>query len=683
MGVGMAEPASTVPEVPAPVRGRAGWELALPGLIVFATAVCLAIFDGAFEPRIWYLPALFLLALLVLVGVLLRPQALSRSRLVTAALGLYAAFVGWSYLSILWADIPGAAWEGANRALFYGVAMAIVTAVPWRRGPATAVLALVAFGLGLQALAAVVLTSTSDDIRSLFLEGRLNWPIEYANATADLWLIGLFPALCLASSSALRWPLRGLALATACLLLQMAVLSQSRGAAVGFVVAVCLYIAFTPRRVHALLSVGLLVLLTALAFDTLVAVRVSPTVQELGVTMASAREAILISCIVAGVLGAAAAALQPRLPSRLSDARAIRLGNFAVAGVAIAGVVVALAAIGDPGSWAQDRWRDFKYSGYTRVDESANRFGSLGSGRYDYWRVALNEFRDHPVGGIGTDNFAGPYLEHRRTGQSPRHPHSLVFRLLAQGGVIGTALFAGFLGLLLWGFVRVQRRRRPADGVLAAGAFAGFAAWFVHGSADWLWEFPALAILALGLLLVAVGLEAPQRAGRALAERSTAMTAALLLGVLAAALAVSAPGVSARFTAAAYQEFETSPDETLARLERAADFDPLSAEPLIAKGVIARRNRRIDVARDALARSERREPSNWFVHYEQALLEGEFGSRERALREATRAMELNPRQALIGVLIRRLRAGKHIPGTAFEARLYGQLQARLQPTSGE
>ena len=193
MGVGMAEPASTVPEVPAPVRGRAGWELALPGLIVFATAVCLAIFDGAFEPRIWYLPALFLLACWSWwASSCARRRSRVRGWSRRRSASTRRSWPGTT-LSILWADIPGAAWEGANRALFYGVAMAIITAAPWRRGPATGVLALVAFGLGLQALAALVLTSTSDDLRRFFLEGRLNWPIEYANATADLWLIGLLP----------------------------------------------------------------------------------------------------------------------------------------------------------------------------------------------------------------------------------------------------------------------------------------------------------------------------------------------------------------------------------------------------------------------------------------------------------------------------------------------------------
>jgi O-antigen ligase len=53
----------------------------------------------------------------------------------------------------------------------------------------------------------------------------------------------------------------------------------------------------------------------------------------------------------------------------------------------------------------------------------------------------VNEFRDHPVGGIGYESFQVPYLVHRRTDETPRYTRSLAFGILSQLGLVGVALF--------------------------------------------------------------------------------------------------------------------------------------------------------------------------------------------------------------------------------------------------
>ncbi len=50
---------------------------------------------------------------------------------VRIALGALAAYTALSYLSILWAAVPGEAWEGANRTLLYLLVFALFAC--WRQ----------------------------------------------------------------------------------------------------------------------------------------------------------------------------------------------------------------------------------------------------------------------------------------------------------------------------------------------------------------------------------------------------------------------------------------------------------------------------------------------------------------------------------------------------------------------
>ena len=52
------------------------------------------------------------------------------------SLGCLAAYTALSYLSILWAGVPGAAWEGADRTLLYLLVFALFAC--WRQRGATA-----------------------------------------------------------------------------------------------------------------------------------------------------------------------------------------------------------------------------------------------------------------------------------------------------------------------------------------------------------------------------------------------------------------------------------------------------------------------------------------------------------------------------------------------------------------
>ena len=96
-----------------------------PGLLVVGLMLVWAVHDGGYDADTWYWGALLSLALLALV--MIWPGRESRyTRLSRAAIACLALYVAWSYLSITWAQSPGDALQGSNRALLYLIAVLAV-----------------------------------------------------------------------------------------------------------------------------------------------------------------------------------------------------------------------------------------------------------------------------------------------------------------------------------------------------------------------------------------------------------------------------------------------------------------------------------------------------------------------------------------------------------------------------
>lgn len=672
----------------------------LPGLLVLAAGLAIAGIDGGFEPTVWYPTALFLLALLASVVVAAPPTLADRSRLVEVALGCFAALTVWALLSILWADAPGTAWTGGNRMLLYLIALGIICLRPWSARDGLIALGMVALVTTGMAVSLVIEAVTAADPSDLFVQGRLASPIGYLNASASLWLIGFFPAIHLAISSKLPWPVRGLGLSGATVLLEMALLSQSRGAAIAIAFTVVVYLAFTSRRVPAVLALLAVVGLTALVGDTLLDIRRSTGVSGLGPGIDASARAVAISASVAFVLGCAGALLGRRLRPEVERRPQLRrIGDLGLAAVAVCVALAGLVAIGNPATWVDARWDDFKSSGYSVVDTSSTRFaGSLGSGRYDFYRVALNEYREHPVIGIGADNFGAEYLRQRRTGEAPRYPHSVVLMVLSQLGTVGAALLAAFIALMVAAAVRVRRRAGGEHGAVIAAAFATGVVWLIHSVGDWLWEFPALGLLGLCMLAVAARSrdsasmestqadedERPESAkSRGPLVGSLAARIAMAVVALAAATSLSVPGVAARYLSRAYSDAPAQPSSALERLERAAEINPLDSEALVAKGVVAQRIGRNRVAIDAFRRAIERDPENWFAHLEIGLVLALDGRPKEAERSVREALALNPDQPITREVLKTVRRGEALSANAVERRLNAVLERRFNVTDPE
>ncbi|HXP36475.1 MAG TPA: hypothetical protein VN817_01805, partial [Solirubrobacteraceae bacterium] len=127
----------------------------LPALVAIALLVVWATSQGGYPLTHWAPGGLVVLALLALTAFALRVRLAELPLAVKLALACLAAYTALSYLSILWAGVPGDAWEGANRTLLYMLMFALFAT--WRQHGTSAALLLCVWTLSLAGLALFVL----------------------------------------------------------------------------------------------------------------------------------------------------------------------------------------------------------------------------------------------------------------------------------------------------------------------------------------------------------------------------------------------------------------------------------------------------------------------------------------------------------------------------------------------
>jgi hypothetical protein len=623
---------------PEAYSGRAARAGALPfGLSAVAVFLWWANEEGGYAPTTWYPGALIFLALLV--GVAFSPAAPTSSGLwITRAIAFLAAFTAWSFLSIVWAGVKGDAWDGANRTLLYLTVYAMFALLWWRARDAAVLVGLFALGTAVVGAAAFA----SEDA-SAFGDGRLTAPTGYANASAALFLAAFWPAVALAARPEVHWVARSVLLAAGGLLLQLAVLAQSRASVVAGSIAFLLYIVLTQERLRALLVLLPVAAVTLATLGPLLDVFASAT--EAGLEEAVAREQRTLALSTGALLAIGALVGFRDRPGRIGRRAQLLSGRrrTVVTAVAAGGVLVALVAAAGVMSLTEGSGRDGVGSEATSALGSSRLGGGLETGRYDLWRVAAGEVADHPLLGVGADNFAVDFARERRTHEEPLYPHSLLLRSFSQTGLVGGALFLGFMGAALVGALRMRRRSNALANAVASASVVSAFYWLLHGSIDWLWEIPALTASALALLGLASGLRQPQpdRPPSTPRRSAPALAAAGVL-VAAAVGSYTLPGLAALEVERAVQAWPEAPDRAFSRLDRARRLNPLSERPDVVAGTLAQRAGQRDRARIAFQRVLERNPDEWYAHLQLALLDAADGRRAEALAHLVRAQSLNP-----------------------------------------
>jgi hypothetical protein len=684
-----------------PQRLRSEGIVLVPSLPAVALLVYFAAHGGGYAPTTWEPGALVVLGLLVTTLAGLGLARLRLSRPATVALAALAAYVAWSYLSITWAPAPGDALEGSNRALLFLLLFALFALLPWRAWTATVALSAFALGVGGIALVTLVRIGAADQVAGLIREGRLVAPAGYENGSAALFLTAGIVPIALAAQRELPVALRALLLASATAALQASVLCESRGWLFALPVVLLFTVATMPRRVRFLLwslpaLAGTLAALPALlkVFHEVDEAHTPAAAQHALVTTASHASSVALAlCAVVLVVALGLALLDRRtvVPDRV-----VRSASRIAAGLAIVGALAGLAAVlvvthGRPDEKIARYWD--RSNGYQTAAAGSSRFALVGSDRPDFWRVAVDAFAAHPLGGLGQDNWGDYYARHRHAHDEPRWTHSIELRLLAHTGIVGFLLFAAFLAAALVAALRGRRRTGTLAAAVSATALLPLVVWVVHGSIDWFWEIPALSAPAFAFLGLATALTrqlagAPEdpsatvRAGAAEAPRGQRgfAVAALVVGALLAALVLALPYLAERDVTIATETWRADPAGAFARLDDARQLNPLSSRPDLVAGTIALEMRRPRVAQTRFTAAIARDSSNWFAWFGRGLAASATGASARGAAHAdyVRAHELDPRDVLVRSALDRVASPR--PLTTGEA--FGDVLQNVQRLTG-
>lgn len=605
--------------------------------------------EGAYYGRVMY-PGVALLGLGVIVLLATAPWRASLAVSGRARLALYAllALGAWSAASALWSPAPDIAIEDGQRivgyALFFG--LGIWGCALLGRRMELSVLPVVGAAAVVALVALVVMALADAPLPYLEEDGTLQYPLAYRNANAAFFLVALWPALALAGSARIANAIRVGAFVTASACIQIALLSQSRGAIVGAIAALVVYILAARDRLAAL--AWLLLAIAPAAFTIIDSIALfdaakgadglDGAVDELN----SAGVSGLIRLAAAAAVAMVALRLEPRI--RIAPAVANRILAAGVLIVAV-GVVV---ATGNPVTWGKDRASEF-FEGEADLSESSSRLTfNAGSNRSEIWRVALDVAGDDPIFGQGGGGFQFRFTRERDDpAQLARDAHSVELEMLTELGVVGLALFALAMVGAFAGAIRA-RKLGPAAAHLSCGALAAGAYWLGHASIDWFWPYAAVTAGTFALLGAAVAptLVMPERRSRPGGRRA-------VMALIAVFIVSLMPLFWAQKLIKSADRFASDPEQAYENLKLAGSLNPWSDLPALREGSVAlalgERERAIDAYREAV----RKRPDEYAGHFFLALLYSKEDP-DQARTELAVLAELNPLEPRIDAIRERI-----------------------------
>jgi O-antigen ligase len=636
---------------------------AAPAAPLAAVALALLVFAAAHDdrPSIWRPVSLVLVGLLA-VALVAVPVAWRAVPLpVRIAVVALAAFTAWSFVAIAWADSRGDAWDGANRTLAYLVVFSLFALWPLPPRVGTVLIGLWAAAIAVIGLVVLLRLSGSHHPRSMLVVNRLASPVRYQNASAAMYLMGMWVAVVFAARRDVLWPLRAVAAGAAVMLADLALLSQSRGAVIA--VALCLPLLFVVARdrVRVYLVVVPVAVGVAATAARLLHAGNRYNDGDLTALRGVAPPVLIAAGVVAAVVAMAALVDARWRAERGARSRARRAIGWVAVATALAVVAGGLVAAKNPVHRLTHAWHSFKH-GYGPTRSQNHLASGLGSNRWDFYRVAWGQFRRAPVTGAGTDQFFQDYLARGHSTETPHYPHSIELRTIGELGLVGAFLLSAFLVAAGWAVARA-RRGPPATAALAVAAAMAFALWLIQGTADWFFEIFVVSAPAFALLGVACGLAPRSEVAAARAPRVVLRRAALGFGVVAALIAGASfalPWIASRDIDRAAKGWQADPAAAYRQLDRAADLNPLSAEPQTTAGTIAIYQGDLAHADRAFRAALKRDARDDYATLEIGAIAGARRDWATARRFLARAHALYPHDPLAINALARVRAHKRV-----------------------
>lgn len=615
------------------------------------------------ESRNTLATAIWWTVIVVIVFGLLPSEAPSRASLTIAA--LMGALALWTLASLLWTASAERTFDEFNRlTLYFGVfvlAWAIVSRTSLRRWTdgLAAALSLVA-GIALSSR----LFPGSFQTRDLetFLPAavtRLSFPLGYWNGLAIL--VALAVPLLLSIAVVGRTPaIRGVALAPVPVIASVIYLPSSRGGVVCAVLGGLMFLALTERRWAA----GSAVAVCALGSSVAVAVLVqraelvdgplhTDLVERQG---RSAALLIMLACVATGaVWGIGTRVLLER-----------KIDFPPVVGWVVVLVTVVVAVIGVRSADPVEQFRTFKKSPSELevIDQgdfvTQHLLSSRGSGRWQFWDAAIDQWRQAPLWGDGAGSYESWWAQKGSIALFAKDAHSLYLEVLGELGLVGFALVLALVGAgVSVGVVRALAASGD-ERIQIAALTAVFTAYAASASFDWVWELTAVSIVgfvALGLISgPATAAPAPLSVIQGDAPRhwpggfGLGVAAALIAWVIVFAQAI--PLLAQReLDKSQAASGRGNVREALDAAESARDIQPWAATPYLQLALVSERIGALPVARTWIGKAIARDREDWRLWLVAARVETKLGHVAAAERSLNRAVELNPRSPLFKGLV--------------------------------
>jgi tetratricopeptide (TPR) repeat protein len=569
------------------------------------------------------------------------------------AIGLIGSLALFSAISSLWSGSTELSVTEADRALVYlGIFLAafLIAQTDKRRQRFAEGIAIGLIGVALLGVFSRLLPDVFSVTEGYARGARLLYPLGYWNADGVAFGIAAALILWMSRHSLTAW-LRWAAIASLPAVLLALYFTYSRGGLLALAVACgCLLILSHDRLwLLATLAIGALGALPAV-----LAVQARRDLAEGFPTQAAVDQGVTVLLIlVAGTALAVALFAGLRRLERQGGGltgRALALSRnpTVLRRVALAGAVLALGATIAVGGRAWDQFS----SSDLKASNPQERITSLsGTGRDEFWRVALDAFGEEPLVGHGAGTYSFSWDQLRSIPMPVHDAHSLYLEALAELGIVGGLLTLGTVLALLWVGFTAWRAARGAQRELYAALLAAAVAFAVGAATDWFWEIAAMGaifFLATGILVAGrcAQLAGARAAADGLAEqRRFGLTVAGLAVAWVTALALIGPllvdrEIDASKAAAADDNVPAAIDHA----ETARSIEPWAASPYVQLGLIAQLQGDYPNAIAQISKAIDREDRNWVLYYLRAKIEDEAGETGAARADLREAQRLNPEE---------------------------------------
>jgi tetratricopeptide (TPR) repeat protein len=276
-------------------------------------------------------------------------------------------------------------------------------------------------------------------------------------------------------------------------------------------------------------------------------------------------------------------------------------------------------------------------------------FSANGSGRWQFWSAAADQFRDEPFHGAGAGSYEAWWAQHGSLAVFVRDAHSLYLETLGELGVVGLVFVGGaLLSALALGVVGVARAG-SGERTTRAALLATAIAFALSAAVDWMWELTVVSVVGftcLGLL-AGLGLGEGERAdplrGRRRLALAVPFAAVGLTLIVAQAIALVAQ-TRLDSSQAAVRRGDTA--EALAAARSARDVEPWAATPYLQLALVHEQAGSLPEAEQRIRQAIHRSETDWRLWLTAARIQTKRGEVAAARQSLARARQLNPRSPI-------------------------------------